>query len=105
MNKTRARKKNYLDYVRILNKVILCLILLNAAYFVMNVNDLSIKGFVLNSQKAKLYALSEENRNFELQITELSSLESIEKRAKSMRLVKVDKIDYLTVNNDAVAMK
>lgn len=71
----------------------------------MNVNDLSIKGFVLNSQKMKLAKIQDENKQLEQEITKLGSLDNIEKRAQEMKLVKVDKIDYITVKNDAVAMK
>lgn len=101
----KLKKRNYLDYVKIVNKVILFFILFNAVYFIMNVNDLSIKGFVLNSQKAKLFKAQEENKSLELQITKLSSLEDVQKRAIAMKLVKVDKIDYLTIKDSAVAMK
>lgn len=101
----QSKKKNYLDYVKLLNKVIIFFIIFNAAYFVMNVNDLSIKGFVLNSQKAKVFKLTEENKALELEITKLSSLNNVEKRALEMNLVKVDKIDYIEVKDGAVAMK
>jgi len=99
------KKRDYLDYVKLLNKVIIFFIIFNAIYFVANVNDLSIKGFVLNSQKAKVKELKEENKNLELEITRLSSLSNIEKRAQAMHLVKVDKIDYIEVKDGAVAMK
>jgi len=99
------KKRDYLDYVKLLNKVIIFFIIFNAVYFVMNVNDLSIKGFVLNSQKAKVFKLTEENKSLELEITKLSALSNVEKRAQEMKLVKVDKIDYIEVNDGAVAMK
>lgn len=99
------KKRDYLDYVKLLNKVIIFFIIFNAVYFVVNVNDLSIKGFVLNSQKAKVFKLNDENKRLELEITKLSSLNNVEKRAQEMKLVKVDKIDYIEVKDGAVAMK
>jgi len=104
-DRPKNKKKNYLDYIKLLNKVIIFFIIFNALYFVMNVNDLSIKGFVLNSQKMKLAKIQDENKQLEQEITKLGSLDNIEKRALEMKLVKVDKIDYITVKNDAVAMK
>lgn len=104
-DRPKNRKKNYLDYIKLLNKVIIFFIIFNAVYFVMNVNDLSIKGFVLNSQKMKLAKIQDENKQLEQEITKLGSLDNIEKRAQEMKLVKVDKIDYITVKDDAVAMK
>jgi len=103
--RVQSKKRNYLDYVKLLNKVIIFFIIFNAVYFVMNVNDLSIKGFVLNSQKMKVLKLTDENRALELEITKLSSLSNVEKRAQEMKLVKVDKIDYIEVKDGAVAMK
>jgi cell division protein FtsB len=101
----RSKKRNYLDYIKLLNKVIIFFIIFNAAYFALNVNDLSIKGYVLNSKKMELDKLVKENKNLELEITRLSSLDNIEKRALAMKLVKVDKIDYIEVKDEAVARK
>ena len=68
------------------------------------VNDIAIKGFVIKDLKVKIAELSEENKGIELKIYDLKSLEGISARALEMKMVKVDKIDYITVINGDVAL-
>jgi cell division protein FtsB len=89
----------------ILNKFLFVVIFISGIYFVATINDLSIKGFVLQDLKKQVNNLSSENRNIELQIMELESFDSIAKRASDMKMVRVDKIDYISVVKENVAMK
>jgi len=49
--------------------------------------------------------LIEENNQTELAIMKFESYENIEKRAKEMNMVKVGKIDYITISEKTVARK
>ena len=49
--------------------------------------------------------LQAENQQIELAITKLQSYDNIEIKAQEMKMVKVDKIDYITVNDLAVAKR
>lgn len=88
-----------------LNKFLFAMAVICGIFFVVSINDLSIKGFVLQDLKLEVNELSSENRNIELQVMELESFDSIAKRANDMKMVRVDKIDYISVNNEDVAMK
>lgn len=90
---------------RILSNLLVVLIISSGIYYVIGINDLSAKGFVMQELKIKLAAISNENRDMELKIMELESYENIDQRADSLKMVKVDKIDYFTIVNEAVAKK
>ena len=77
------------SYLAVFNKFLFFMIIAGGVYFILSINDLSVKGFVLA-----------ENR-----ITELESYENIQTRALNMNLVKADKIDYITITNEAMARK
>jgi cell division protein FtsL len=89
----------------ILNKFLFVSIFISGIFFVITINDLSIKGFVLQDMKKQVSDLSSENRNVELRIMELESFDSIAKRANEMKMVRVDKIDYISLTKEDVAMK
>jgi cell division protein FtsB len=97
----KRRKFNF----EILNKCLFCLILSMGVYYVVSINDLAIKGFVLQELKSEVQDLKEDNTQIQLAVMKLESYENIEKRAQELNMVKVGKIDYITVNNSSVAKK
>lgn len=99
------KNKKVYKYLSIFNKLLCGVIVLVGVYFVFGVNDLSIKGFVLQEVKIEVVELAEENKKKELLVMQLESYESLTEKAKEMQLVKVDKIDYIFVDKDFVAMK
>ncbi|MDO8260840.1 MAG: hypothetical protein Q7T50_05095 [Candidatus Magasanikbacteria bacterium] len=90
---------------RLLNKFLMFFIIIAGVYYVVGVNDLAIKGFVLRDLKIQAEDLIEENNQTELAIMKFESYENIEKRAKEMNMVKVSKIEYITVSEKTVARK
>ena len=91
--------------LRIVNKFLVVMIVFLGVYFVVSVNDLAIEGFVLKELKVKSAELENINNNVELSIMELESYENISEKAKNLDMVKVGKIDYITVVSGAVAKK
>lgn len=87
------------------NKFLLLLIIILGVSYVVGVNDLSIKGFVLKELKVSRDVLNSENTDMELKITDLESYENISNRADELKMVKVDKIDYITVFDESFARK
>ncbi|MCK5416487.1 hypothetical protein KAI92_03610 [Candidatus Parcubacteria bacterium] len=74
-------------------------------YFVFGVNDLSIKGFVLQEVKNEVSRYEDQNRELELKVMELESYENLSKRAVELNMVKVGKVDYISVENGVVAVR
>jgi len=106
LNKNPQNKK--LDTLGLIGRVnigIVVLLLVGGFYFVMSVNDLSVKGFILKNLKIKLSESVKINKDMEIGVMQLESLENVAKRAEAMRLVKVDKVEYIINDNDVVAKK
>ena len=105
MTKIQKQKNKKSVLQKIIVKFVFCLIMILGISYVVSVNNLSIKGFVLNDLKLKVSELQKENENIELKVMNLESYENITKRANELKMVKVDKIDYITKANEFVAKK
>lgn len=86
-------------------KFIFILIVILGISFVASINDLAIKGFVLQELKMNVKDLERKNENVGLLTAELESYENIKKRAEDLKMVRVDNIEYITVIDGAVAKK
>lgn len=105
IQKQKGKKNKTLLFHKMFNRFIMVMILISGIYFVISANDLSIKGFVLQELKLELADINKENKNINLKIMELESYDNISKKAKDLRMVKVEKMDYILVNPDVVAKK
>lgn len=95
------RKINF----QLVNRILAGMIVISGVYYVVSINDLAIKGFVLRDKKVQLENLQEDNNQTELAIAKFESYENIEKRAIEMNMVKVSKIEYINVSGKTVARK
>ena len=100
-----SRRKRMRFSIKMANKILFCLIATIGVGYVVSINDLAIKGFVLQELKTESQELRVENNEIELAIMVLESYDSIEKRAQDLSMVKVGKIDYITVTGGSVARK
>ena len=73
--------------------------------FVININDLSIKAFVLRDLRIEASGLVQENEEIELMVMRLESYDHIAKRAQDLNMVSVESIDYIDVVDTNVAKK
>jgi len=105
MRKIKKQKNKKIILQKIIIKFIFCLIIICGISYVISVNNLSIKGFVLADLKSKVSELQKENENIELKVMNLESYENIIKRVNELKMVKVDKIDYIIKANDFVAKR
>ncbi len=105
MRKIKKQKNKKTILRKIIIKFIFCLIVICGISYIASVNNLSIKGFVLIDLKTKVLELQKENENIELKVMSLESYENITERAKELKMVKVDKINYITKVNDFVAKR
>ena len=105
MRITQKQKNKKTILQKIIIKFIFCLIIICGISYVVSVNNLSIKGFVLADLKSKVSELQKENENIELKVMNLESYENIIKRVNELKMVKVDKIDYIIKANDFVAKR
>lgn len=104
-NKIYLPRRNWRQLPSLINKVLVGLIIVLSIGYIVSINNLSIKGFVISDYKTKVNNLTKENNEIELTITQLESNDSLDSRARQLAMVKVDKIDYLTVVGNRVAKK
>lgn len=87
------------------NKMVFVLAILSGLCYIIVINDLSIKGIVLEELKKDALVLNENKKNYELNIMRLESYDTINRRAQEIKMVKVDKIEYISTGKDAVARR
>ena len=101
----RRGKRQQKRWLPLVNKILISAIILSGVWFVITVNDLSIKGFVINELKLELRELKAVNEELSIAVMELESFEQIEERAQELKMVKVDTIEYIEVGSGAVAAR
>lgn len=99
-------KKNHMrPGLKFINNFLAILILCSFVYFVISINDISVKGFILEDLKKQAVEFKEKNQNLELNIMEMEAYDNLIKRTEKLNMVKVDKIDYITVISGEMAKK
>ena len=86
-----------------INRILFLLIIVTGVMYLIGTNDVSIKSYVLQQHKKEAMKLRNDNNDLELKTMSLSSYNNLSKRVDSLKLVKVDKIDYINMNT-AVAL-
>lgn len=106
LNKSpRQFKPKRKGLLRLFNRFLLvCACVLSLSY-IATINDLSIKGFVMDELEERHKQLCKDNQSLEIEATRLESYENILKRAASLKMVKVDNIEYVNAANGPVAKK
>jgi len=87
-------------YLQTINKFLFLTIFVIVAYFIFNTNDLAIKGFVLRDLSMKFYEVNDFNKELDLEVLKLESSEYVSKKAQEIKMVKVDKIDYIETKKE-----
>lgn len=96
MNKEKEPVKR--SYLGIVNKLLVMLVIASGVLYLGGTNDLSIKHFVVQENKRNLHDLKDENRSLETKVMALSSYSAINTKLARLKMVKVDKVDYITIN-------
>ncbi len=105
MKKENQNKKNKTLSFRNFNHFLLGLIIVSGVCYIAGTNDLSIKGFELQELKENKQQLMKENELNELNTMQLSSYNNINERVKSLGMVAVGEIKYVSDTSATVAKK
>jgi hypothetical protein len=81
----------------ILNISVLCLIAIMGAFYLVQVNRATTKGYEIRDLEKRINVLEEDTRKAELEVAELQSLDSIEQRMETLGMVPVERIQYVKV--------
>ncbi len=91
--------------LKYLNGAIFSLIILLGAFYLFNINDLTVKGFALKEMQTKAAALSNQRVDTEEKLGALESYYSLNDRVQKLNMVAVGDIEYLTSNQTALARR
>lgn len=105
MNEIKTKTKSCNKYHFIANLFILAAVIGSGVYYILSVNDLAIKGFIMADLKKELEAENKVSAEMEMDIMKLKSLENISQRAQRFQLVKVDRVDYIKSAPSVVAKR
>ena len=101
---TRKTKTKYIKW-QFVNKILIGLILFVGIGFIITTNDIAVQGFVLAELKSDLLTIEKSNDEYGLAVLKLESMANINDRAKELKMVKVDDIEYISVIDTSVAIK
>ncbi len=103
-NANHSRKGKRLN-LKMLNLGIGALTFCLGVFYLINVSDLTVKGFALKELKTQISILSSEKLDNEEKINNLQSYYSLNSRTQRLNMVAIGEIDYLAVQNTVVARK
>jgi len=86
------QKKNKLRFV---NLSLFCLLVVFSASYLWGTSDASIKSYILGQKKKEANKIKNTNNELELRAMSLSSYNNLSKKLADLKMVKVDKIDYI----------
>ncbi len=85
------------------NKVLAFALFVCGIYYITTINDLVVKGFVLQDLKSKAGVLREDNRSMNDRVVALKSCNDLSSRIQALGMVSSDKIDYIKVGKGVLA--
>ncbi|MFZ4631607.1 MAG: hypothetical protein ACOYL8_00175 [Patescibacteria group bacterium] len=80
-------------------------ILFLGVFYLVNVSDLTVKGFALKELKTQVSILASEKLDNDEKINNLQSYYSLSSRTQKLNMVAIGEIDYLSVPSVVVARK
>lgn len=72
--------------------------------YLWQINCLATTGYQIKALENKAAALKDENKHFQVQITELRSTSRLEEKIAELNMVSVARVEYLQANGSTVAM-
>ena len=99
--KTKTKYKK----LQLVNKLLLGLIIFTGIGFIVVTNDIAVQGFVLAELKSDLKIIEKTNAEYELTALRLESMTNVNERAKELKMVKVNNVEYISVTDTSVAIK
>jgi cell division protein FtsB len=91
--------------LKCLNTFLMALIFIFGILYLINVSDLTVKGFALKEFKAQADVLASEKLDNEEKINNLQSYYSLNSRTQKLNMVAIGEIEYITSPSVVVARK
>ena len=83
--------------VKILNLAIIGLIIFSGISYLIQVNSLMTKGYLIEDLEDKISRLEQKTKDLELETLELQSMESVKGKISQLEMVEAGSVEYLQV--------
>lgn len=87
------------------NKMLFFSIIILGAYYLVCINDLTVKGFRLQELRKEISSLTDENNEMKNKTMVLESYGDISRRLENLEMVAVGKVDYVTAMGGVAVRK
>lgn len=106
----QAKQANHANHAKRLNlrNFNICLVAMVSVlgvFYLVNISDLTVKGFALKELKTQANTMASEKLDSEEKINNLQSYYSLNSRTQKLNMVAIGEIDYLPVASAVVARK
>jgi len=102
INMTGSRHNLNLKYI---NFALLAVIIIMSSFYLVNINHLTVQGFVLRDLKTQVAELQSNNLDKEEAVNQAQSYNALTARTPELNMIAIDNVEYLAVNNLAMARK
>lgn len=102
--KSHSKTNRRLD-LKIINAILGGVTVILGLFYLVNINDLTVKGFALKELKSSSNLLLSDNRDYEAKIMNLQSYNNLNDKIKELNMVAVAEVEYLSTTNGVIARK
>jgi len=100
-----VKQKRIRISLRAVNKAFFSVIIALVLTYIGVANDITVKGFELKDMKKTINEIEDNNRRLEAQITTVNSYCRLEEKIKTLGMVNVGKVNYISSLEGMVAKK
>ena len=101
----KKRSKQNINGYKIINSFLFICLLIVGGYYLFNVNQITVEGFVLQDLKTEVDYLAEKNRGLEEELNANQSYYAFSSKIDSLQMVEANDVIYLTRNEQVLAKK
>lgn len=87
------------------NLILFALLAGLGAFYLLNINDLTVQGFTLQSLKSRSANLASDNLDLQEKVNLAQSYASLDARVANLHMVAVNNVEYLSAHDLSVAKK
>jgi hypothetical protein len=90
---------------RSINIILGCACLACGVFYLVGMNDLTVKGFVLRDMKSRINLLAGENQDLQAKALTLQSYTALSPRLQGLNMIAVDDVAYISAQEAVLAKK
>ncbi|MDA3802677.1 MAG: hypothetical protein PF488_02130 [Patescibacteria group bacterium] len=104
-NKKHCNQDKKKTSLKVLNAFIFTALIIVGGFYLFNINQVTVDGFVIQELKTEVDYLAEKNRGLEEEVNANQSYYAFSSRIDSLKMVEANDVIYLTRNDQVLAKK